>query len=266
MNETIPLSPTDLALAGLLVLALAVVARLRGLGVSGSLLVAAARMTLQLTLVALVLATLFRTTNPLWVALMALAMLAIAGREVAARQKRRLAGWWGFGIGTGSMFVSAFAVTVFGLAVAVRAAPWYAPQYAIPILGMLLGNTMNGIALCLDRLTEGAWQQRESIEQRLMLGEDRITALGDLRREAVRAAMIPVINAMSVAGVVSLPGMMTGQILGGNPPGEAVKYQILIWLLIAAGSGFGMLIAVALAGRRLFDERHRLRLDRLVAR
>jgi putative ABC transport system permease protein len=263
MKETLPLSSADLALAGLLVLALAAVARVRGLGVSGSLLIAAARMALQLTLVGLVLATLFRTTNPLWVALMALAMLAIAGREVAARQKRRLVGWWGFGIGTGSMFVSAFAVTVFGLAVAVRADPWYTPQYAIPILGMLLGNTMNGIALCLDRITEGAWQQREIIEQRLMLGEDRQTALGDLRREAVRAAMIPVINAMSVAGVVSLPGMMTGQILGGNPPGEAVKYQILIWFLIAAGSGCGMLIAVALAGRRLFDERHRLRLDRL---
>ena len=75
--------------------------------------------------------------------------------------------------------------------------------------------------------------------------------------------MIPIFNAMAAAGVVSLPGMMTGQILAGAPVGEAVRYQILIILLIAAGTGFGVLAAVRLVSRRLFDDRHRLRLDRL---
>ena len=70
---------------------------------------------------------------------------------------------------------------------------------------------------------------------------------------------------MAVAGLVSLPGMMTGQILAGTPPVEAVKYQILIMFLISAGTGFGTLAAVWLGSRRLFDERHRLRLDRLSA-
>ena len=77
--------------------------------------------------------------------------------------------------------------------------------------------------------------------------------------------MIPLINSMAVAGLVSLPGMMTGQILGGSPPAEAGKYQILTWLLIAAGAGFGMMLAAGLTRRRLFDERDRLRLDRLRA-
>ena len=75
--------------------------------------------------------------------------------------------------------------------------------------------------------------------------------------------MIPIINSMTVAGLVSLPGMMTGQILAGNPPMEAVKYQILIMFLIAGGTGFGTMAAVWLGARRLFDERQRLRLDRL---
>jgi putative ABC transport system permease protein len=68
---------------------------------------------------------------------------------------------------------------------------------------------------------------------------------------------------MMAAGLVSLPGMMTGQILGGNPPMEAVKYQILIMFLIAGGTGLGTIVAVWMGSRRLFDGRQRLRLDRL---
>jgi putative ABC transport system permease protein len=96
-----------------------------------------------------------------------------------------------------------------------------------------------------------------------MLGQTWQTAVSDIRRESIRSGLIPIINSMSVAGLVSLPGMMTGQILAGNPPEVAVKYQILIMFLIAAGTGFGTLSAVWMGSRRLFDQRHRLRLDRL---
>ncbi len=75
--------------------------------------------------------------------------------------------------------------------------------------------------------------------------------------------MIPIINSMAVAGLVSLPGMMTGQIIAGSPPNEAVKYQILIMFLIAGGTGMGVLAAVGLGARRLFDRRSRFRLERL---
>jgi putative ABC transport system permease protein len=85
----------------------------------------------------------------------------------------------------------------------------------------------------------------------------------EVRRESMRAGMIPTINAMAAAGIVSLPGMMTGQILAGSTPIDAVLYQILIMFLISGSTGFGTVIAVSLATRRLFDERHRLRLDRL---
>ncbi|MDA0235481.1 MAG: ABC transporter permease, partial [Proteobacteria bacterium] len=87
--------------------------------------------------------------------------------------------------------------------------------------------------------------------------------IADTRREAIRVGMIPIINAMAAAGIVSLPGMMTGQILAGTAPVEAVKYQILVMFLIAGGTGFGTVVAVSLGARRLFDERQRLRLDRL---
>src|SRR5690606_9607676 len=136
------------------------------------------------------------------------------------------------------------AVTVLALTVMVRPEPWYQPQYAIPLLGMLLGNTMTGVALGLDRLTDTAYEQRGVIEAQLILGATWNTAIAALRRQAMRSGLMPIINSMAAAGIVSLPGMMTGQILAGAPPLEAVKYQILIMFLIAAGTGFGTMLAV----------------------
>lgn len=261
--NVIVLSAVDLGIAALLILALGALSLHMRIGVERQLLVSAARSTIQLLLIGLVLKVLFDHAAPLWVALLAAVMLSVAGREVMARQKRRFVGWWGFGVGTLSMFVSAFTVTVLALTLVIGTEPWYAPQYAIPLLGMILGNTMNGISLGLDRLTQDAAQRRQIIESRLALGQDWRRAISDSRREAIRVGMIPIINAMSAAGIVSLPGMMTGQILAGTPPVEAVKYQILVMFLIAAGTGFGTMVAVSFAARRLFDERQRLRLDRL---
>ena len=91
-----------------------------------------------------------------------------------------------------------------------------------------------------------------------MLGQDANQAVSDIRREAMRAGMIPIINSMAAAGIVSLPGMMTGQILAGAAPVEAVKYQILIMFMITAGTGFGVISVLWLISKRLFDDRERL--------
>jgi putative ABC transport system permease protein len=80
----------------------------------------------------------------------------------------------------------------------------------------------------------------------------------------MRAGMIPIINSMAAAGIVSLPGMMTGQILAGSPPVEAVKYQILIMFTVTAGTGFGVIAVLQIITRRMFDARERLRFDRLL--
>ncbi|MES3676923.1 iron export ABC transporter permease subunit FetB [Halomonas elongata] len=263
--DVIVLSWWQLALAALLVVALAGCTVVARLGMARSLLIAAVRTVIQLSLVGLVLEALFAASALHWVALMAFGMLLIAGREVMARQKRRLVGGWAFGIGTLAMFVSSFSVAVLTLTVIIGPDPWYRPQYAIPLLGMMLGNTMTGVALALDRLTDTAWRQRAVIENRLMLGQRWQEAVGDIRREAMRSGLMPTINAMAAAGVVSLPGMMTGQILAGSPPALAVKYQILVMFTLTLGTGFGTLVAVAAGSRRLFDDRQRLRLERLAA-
>ena len=261
--SVIELSWWDIAIAASLVILLAWLSFRQRLQLERQIVIAGARTIIQLTLVGLILNVVFNDGRLIWVTLMALVMLAVAGYEVTARQKRRIKGTWGYGIGAVSMFLSSFTITAFALIVLVGNDPWYLPQYAIPLLGMMLGNTMNGIALTLDRLTTSAWQQRAVIENRLMLGQTWQQAIHEVRRDAMRSGMIPTINGMAAVGVVSLPGMMTGQILAGTPPMEAVKYQIIIMFMVSGGAGFGAMLAMSFGARRLFDDRQRLRLERL---
>jgi len=261
--DVLSLSAFDLSLAAILLLMLAVTSFRIGLGLEKRIVISGIRMTLQLLLIGMVLQFLFANASFSLVFFLSICMLLIAGYEVWARQKRKLLGTAGYLISTGSMLVSSFTVTFLALTVMVGIDPWYTPQYAIPLLGMLLGNTMTGVALASDRLTTEMYNQRGMVEQRLLLGQNWQEASGDIRRDCMRTGMIPIINSMAAAGVVSLPGMMTGQILGGSSPLDAVKYQILIMFLIAAGTGFGVLTAIWLISRRLFDERQRLVLEYL---
>ena len=261
--NVISLSTFDLSMAALLIIALAGLSLLLKLGLAKRITIAAIRTVVQLLLIGLVLKELFAQVNLVWITLLSLLMLLIAGREVMARQQRRFGGLLGYGLGTFSMFISSFTLTVYALIVVIGPEPWYAPQYSIPLLGMMLGNTMTGVALALDKLTTHAWQQRNEIEARLILGQDWKIAIGDITRDSVRIGMMPIINAMAAAGIVSLPGMMTGQILSGTEPMEAVKYQILIMFLITAGTGFSTMLATWIGARHLFDDRQRLRLERL---
>jgi putative ABC transport system permease protein len=264
MRNLIQLTAPDLMLAALLILALLGLTARMKLGISKQLAIAAVRTTVQLLLIGLVLKSIFSHAELHWVVLMSMVMLTVAAWEILSRQKRKLRTSWGFGISAFSMFISSFLITTIALVIIVRPDPWYTPQYTIPLLGMLLGNTMNGISLGMDRLVQTAWQQRSVIEQRLMLGQTAIEAIRDIRTDSMRAGMIPIINSMATAGIVSLPGMMTGQILAGSPPVEAVKYQILIMFLVTAGTGFGVITVLHLISHRMFDTRERLRFDKLL--
>ena len=265
MASYISLSYWELATASFLVFINAGLSIIFGLKVHRSLLVATIRMVVQLTLVGLVLTTLFSIVSPLWTSIVAFAMVLFAGHEAAQRQERGLSGWWSYGLGTGCMMMSSLLVTIFALMTTLRPDPWYDPRYAIPLLGMILGNCMTGVGLGLNTLTTGLVSRRASVEAQLMLGATRQVAAAPVTREALRSALMPTISSMAATGVVSLPGMMTGQILGGVPPVEAVKYQILVMFLIAGGTGLGAVTAVLGGVYRLTDRRHRLRLDRLNA-
>jgi len=261
----ITLSIFDVALSAVLLAVNAGLSIALRLGLARRVLIAAIRMVVQLILMGLVLRILFAQASPWLTSLTALVMVLFAGREVIARQKRRLDGWWSYGIGTTAMLFAGTIVTVFALTTQIRPDPWYDARLALPLLGMILGNTMTGVALGLDRLLTNTADNRAAIEARLALGHDRTEALRPTVREALRTGLIPTVNSMSAIGLVFIPGMMTGQILAGVEPMEAVKYQLLIMFLIAGGTAFGVLGAVLGGAQRLTDARHRLRLDRLSA-
>jgi len=256
----------DLALAACLLLIQAGLSIALALNLFRDVVIAGARMVVQLSLVGVVLELLFRLVSPWWTGLAILVMIGFAGREAVARQSRKLAGLWGYGIGTSAMLIAATLVTVLALTTAIRPAPWYDPRYAIPLLGMVLGNNLTGVALGLNTLTVTARRERVAIEAQLALGADKWTALRPTLREAMRSGLIPIINAMAATGLVSLPGMMTGQILAGASPENAIKYQLLVMFLIAGATGIGVFAAVYAGAWRLTDARHRLRLDRLAAK
>jgi len=253
----------DLGVAALLVIINAGLSIWLGLSLEKRLLIAAVRMVVQLSLMGLVLKALFAAVSPFWTGVAALVMVLFAGREATARLGRRFEGWWTHGLGTTAMMMAGVLVTVLALTTQIRPDPWFDPRYAIPLLGMILGNTMTGVSLGLNALLGGAAREKPAIEARLALGHEFRRAMARVTREAVRTGLIPIVNSMAAAGVVSLPGMMTGQILAGAAPVEAVKYQILIMFLIAGGTGFGVFAAVYGGLWRLSDARHRLRLDRL---
>lgn len=262
--SVISLTVWDIAAVSVFVLLSGLLSLRLSLGVERQLLVATIRMVVQLSAVGAILTLLFSVATLPWTLLMALVMVLFAGREIAARQHRRLAGWWGYGLGTATMTIAAATLTLVALLGAIRPEPLYDPRYAIPLFGMLLGNAMTGISLGLDTLTTAAIRERAAIEARIALGATRLEALRPAMQEAMRRGFMPMINAMAAAGVVSLPGMMTGQILAGIAPTEAVRYQLLIMFLIVGATGLGLLFAVLGGAWRLTDHRHRLRPDRLV--
>ncbi|MEM9769959.1 MAG: iron export ABC transporter permease subunit FetB, partial [Cyanobacteria bacterium P01_D01_bin.71] len=199
--------------------------------------------------------------NPFWVLLLVLTMSAIAGNVSVNRTRRR------FPLIYWNSFVSILAASGFvtGLLVEgiIHIHPWYNPQYVIPLLGMVLGNTLTGTSLALDRLMEDLVSRRSQIESLLALGATRWEAAHETLKESLRTGMIPTINSMMVLGLVSLPGMMTGQILAGVNPANAVRYQIVICFALAAGTALACISAILLAFQALFSSEHQLRLERL---
>ena len=257
----IPLGPGQLALAALLVVAAGAVSVALRLGIGKRLGVAAVRTVVQLGLLGLVLERVFALDRPGLVVLLVVMMTLFAAREAVARSGRsyrgiRIDSWL---VMAGTCFVVGGIVTQ--SVIGVR--PWYDPQYVIPLFGMILGNSLNGISLSLDRFLDHLSARRAEVELHLAYGASRREALAAPLRAAVRTGMIPIINAMAAAGIVSLPGMMTGQILAGSPPIQAVAYQIVVMFMIAAATAFGAMAAAIAAGRRLVAPDGTLRLDRL---
>ena len=261
--NVILLSPQDLAVASALVLLDAGLSVMLRLGIHRQILWAALRMVVQLIAVGYLLRFIFSLNSPAATLGIIIVMALIAAREIAVRPNRRFKGFDGYALSAVSVFLATFVTAGLALSTAIRPQPWFDPRYAIPLAGIILGSVLNAGSITLDNLLGGLQRERPAIEAQLGLGVEFRDATNPLLRESVRRGLLPVINQMSAAGIITLPGIMTGQILAGMDPVDAVKYQILLMFLLAGASGIAALGVAYLALRRLTDERQRLRLDRL---
>ena len=260
---TIVLSPLDLAIAASLVVLDVGLSLAFHLGLHRRIAIATARMVIQLVGVGYVLRFVFALNNPAATLGIVAIMLLVAGREVAARPDRALKGWGNVWIGAFSVALATCLTAVLALTTAIRPTPWYDPHYALPLTGIILGTVLNAASITLDGVLSGFPRERAEIEARLALGDTFVEATRPIVVTAIRRGMVPLINQMSAAGIVTLPGIMTGQILAGMDPLDAVKYQILLMFLLAGASGLVAVTIALLAARRFTDGRQRLRLDRL---
>ena len=259
----VDLSPGDLAIAASLVVLDAVLSLVFRLELHRQIAIAAVRLVVQLVAVGYVLRFVFALHNPAATLAIAALMMLIAAREVAARPERKLRGRGNLLIGSLAVVLATTATAVLALTTAIRPQPWYDPRYALPLTGIILGNVLNAGAITLDSVLSGFPRERVAIEARLALGESFTEATRPIVVDAIRRGMVPLINQMSAAGIVTLPGIMTGQILAGMDPLDAVKYQILLMFLLAGAGGLVSVLIALLTARRFTDERQRLRLDRV---
>jgi putative ABC transport system permease protein len=254
-----PISNFHLVLSTVLVIGAGLISALLRLGLLKSLLWGTVRTFVQLLLVGYVLTYVFAVDHPALVAGMVLVMCLIAAR--ASLQRLKEAPVRPFGLAVLALGTSTFLVGTIVCGVIIGGERWYAARLTIPIAGMILGNSLTGISLALDRMYGEIKARSGEVETRLSLGYTGWEAVRPHVRTALRAGMTPMINALMVVGIVALPGMMTGQILAGADPLTAVRYQIVVMLMIAAAVTLGSLIIVGLSFRRCFTDEEALRPD-----
>jgi putative ABC transport system permease protein len=255
----VDLSSLDLVLAAGLVLVAVGISRWQGLGLGRDLVVGAIRTVVQLALVGYVLVYLFALDRWYLVLAALLLMLAAATHAAVGRQKHPSRALFGI-TGVAMLLGSGLTLVYVGAAV-VRMEPWYNPRYLIPLFGMIVGNAMNAAALAAERLRSEMEGRRAEIEAYLALGASPERASREPVRRSLVASLIPTVNGLMVVGIVSLPGMMTGQIIAGSSPVTAVRYQIVVMFMLASSVAVTATLVTLWYRRTFFTEMEQLRSD-----
>ena len=203
---------------------------------------ASLRATVQLVIMGFLLEMILTIDNYLYLALILLAIAAVAATISGKRGEK-------IPHATGIAFTGILIGSVITFAVLIGPEV----KYIIPLGGMIIGNSMNASSLSMNRLISELGHQRKRIDTLLALGANAQQASEWAVRQSVRSALIPVVDSMKVIGLVHLPGIMTGFIIAGGSPLEAVKYQLAIVFMIAGTASLTCMIVTLLAARRCFS-------------
>lgn len=255
-SNIITLNFTDLGwLLGLLGIAL-VLSRWQQLSLEGQLIFASARSLIQLLVIGYIIAGIFALNNPIVVLIILGIMVTIAAivaknRLGKKRQGLLVTAWF-------SIFISSVLTVGYALIFMIKPQTWYEPQYLIPLMGMVLGNAMNSASLAGERLGSLIESNYREVETYLSLGATPKQAINTYQKEAIRVSLIPTLNQMMVVGMVSLPGMFTGQVLAGANPLDAASYQILILFMIVVTNLLSAILITEGVYRRYFNRHFQL--------
>ncbi|MVB12778.1 putative iron export permease protein FetB [Caprobacter fermentans] len=251
MNEA-NISFSSLMIASLLVFVSLLFSYFQKLKLEKEILVSVLRAVVQLIAVGYVLQYIFGLENPLFTTLFVLLMTFNASHNAAKRGK---------GIRNGLLisFVSIGAGTGATLAVLVASgAIRYVPNQIIPVGGMIISNAMVALGLCYRQITADFQSRRDEIETKLSLGADILPSSIEIIRDSIRTGMVPTIDSAKTLGIVSLPGMMTGLILAGTSPVQAVRYQIMVTFMLLSTTAVSSFLACYLCYRGFFNDRKQL--------
>lgn len=216
---------------------------------------ASVRMTVQLVLAGLVLTYILKNPHPLFTVAYLLAMTTFATLRVLGRNKHLNKK---FKTAIALSLLGAGTLVVFFFVVAVVRTDFFNPQYTIPLSGMIFGNAMTGLTLALKSFNENLSSQRNRVESLLYVGVTPKKILLPLVNSALETALLPTMNSMLGMGIISLPGMMTGQILSGTLPMTAILYQIAIMIAITTVVCLTVFSALYFGYRTLYNDRNQM--------
>lgn len=250
--NTNSISITSLLLTSSLVLITLTFSYWQRLKLEKDILIGVIRAVVQLVLVGFVLEYIFGFRNPLFTTLLLLFMIFNAAFNAAKRGK---AVRNGLVISFASILVGA----VVTLAVLLLSGTiQYEPDQIIPISGMIVGNAMVALGLCYRQIASDYKNKRDEVETKLALGADILPSSIEIIRDAIRTGMQPTIDSAKTLGIVALPGMMTGLILAGASPMEAIKYQIMVTFMLLSTTSISSFLACYLSYRGFFNNRKQL--------
>lgn len=252
MTGTIDISIAHLSISVAFILIAGILSIYQSLKLEKDLIIGAVRTVLQLSAMAYLLKIVFGLESALVVMAIFMTMTFFAAKIVKDRVRKQSIPYF---IPTLiSVQITFFLVTFIVTAVIIQVDPWWKPQYFIPIGGMIAGNSMSALAISLDRYFSDIKTKRSEVEMRLCLGASAKESISSIFRSSLQAGMIPSINNMMGAGLVSIPGMMTGQILSGISPTSAVKYQIMVMLMLVASTAIASFIVLTWIRKRSFGK------------
>ncbi len=255
MDKAAEISIVNFSLIYLLLILIGVVMKASKISHTKLLLVASIRMTAQLILAGYVLMYLLKEAPPVLIILYVVLMTAFAIHRVLAVNQginKRFKYIIAVSISSSALVIIAFFIKI------VVGESILNPQYLIPISGMIIGNAMTGVALGVKTFTAKVKDSRLQIEVLLNCGATPKKILLPMVNEALETALLPTINVMLGMGIVSLPGMMTGQILSGESPLTAIVYQISITIGISAVVCLATFLSLNFGYKTLYNKENQL--------